>query len=131
MSSLMWKKILVVSLDVQSRLWCSRALRRWSEREPAPRTAQMHLTTGPSISSSKQAREPIRHDSLRETLNESEELFLRHSGRRMFCSNVHAYAERRARTGGPESHKINGNPKGHDCKIGSPKLEGKEAVGGK
>ena len=30
----------------------------------------------------------------------------------------------------PRVNKINGNPKGHDCKIGSPQ-EGKEAVGGK
>ena len=49
----------------------------------------------------------------------------------MPCSNVHADAGRRARTGGPKSHKSMETLKAMTAKLGASKLEGKEAVGGK
>jgi Cache 3/Cache 2 fusion domain len=49
----------------------------------------------------------------------------------MLCSNVFAHAERRARTGGSKGHKIMETLKAMIAKLGAPKLEGKDAVGGK
>ena len=49
----------------------------------------------------------------------------------MLCSSVRGCSERRARSSRPEGHKIDGEFEVHDCEIGSAKLEGSEAVGGK
>jgi hypothetical protein len=63
--------------------------------------------------------------------NEPGELFRPHPGRWMLCSNIHADAERRARTGDPRVAKSMETLKAMTAKLGAPELEGKEAVGGK
>src|SRR5262245_29269629 len=55
----------------------------------------------------------------REITDESEESVCRHSCRWMLQSSVRRCSERRARSGGPEDHKIHGDFEGHDCEIGS------------
>src|SRR6516225_7136582 len=55
----------------------------------------------------------------REVTNESEQPIGRYSCRWMLHNSVRYCSERRARSGGPEGHKIHGDLEIHDCKIGS------------
>ena len=54
-----------------------------------------------------------------------------HSGRRMLCSNVYADAERGHAQVDPKVTKSMETLKAMTATLGAPKLEGKEAVGGK